>query len=205
MSLPGSNEDHLQQLASAGIGVTSRGALIVPNGITTSVNGPVISQGVPSWTSAGEITITGTGSNPTKGVRSKDNISYRQVGDKEWEIVLTYIQGTGSGLSGSGDYLITLPNGLSFDTTLPNQQIYTGNIQTPTWEHAHNIIPNGNGLINNGSVAGHTWPIVYSATKFRVLAITYGGGGGVICWGSGFYTLGGDDPKLQMSFTFTSA
>ncbi len=203
MSLPGSNEDFLQQLTSSGINITSRGTLIVPNGITTSKNGPDIKVGTPSWTSAGEITMTATGLNPVKGTRSKDNISFRRLGDKEWEIILTYLQTSPSGTTGSGDYLITLPNGLSFDTTLPSQQIYTNNIQTSSWEHTHNIIPSGSGYINNGSTGGHVWPIVYSATKFRVLTVTYGKG--VMCWGGGFYSVGIDDPKIQLTFRFTSS
>jgi hypothetical protein len=156
----------------------------------------------PTWTSAGAITLTATTTNPTKGTPTFDNISYRQLGAKEWEIVLTYIQTSASGLSGNGDYLITLPNGLSFDTTLPSQQIWTGNIQTSTWVHTQYVIPNGNGMITNLSVGGNLFPMIYSSTRFRVLTITYGSG--IQCWGSNFYSVGGDNPRVQLSFRFTS-
>ena len=164
----------------------------------------VLTGAIPAWTSAGAITITATTTNPTKGAtRTQDNISYRQIGDKEWEIVLTYIQTANTGgNSGSGDYLITLPNGLSFDTTLPSQQIWTGNIGTSTWAHNTYVIPNGNGTITNNTVGGNIFPMVYNATKFRILTLTYGSG--IQCWGSGFYSVGGDNPRIQLSFRFTS-
>ena len=158
---------------------------------------------IPAWTSAGAITLTATTTTPVKGTSiTQDNISYRQIGTKEWEIVLTYIQTVASGNSGSGDYLITLPNGLSFDTTLPSQQIYTSNIGVSTWAHLPNVIPNGNGTITNLNVGGNLFPMIYSATKFRILTITYGSG--IQCWGSGFYSVGGDNPKIQLTFRFTS-
>ena len=157
---------------------------------------------VPAWTSAGAITLTATTTNPTKGTTTSDNISYRQLGAKQWEVVLTYIQTVADGVNGSGDYLFTLPNGLSFDATLPSQQIYTTNIGTNTYALMSYIIPSGSGLINNDSLGGQVYPIVYDATKFRILTTTWGSA--IQCWGSGYYALGGDDPKIQLTFRFTS-
>jgi hypothetical protein len=115
---------------------------------------------------------------------------------------MTYIQTAFSGLYGSGDYLITLPNGLSFDTTLPSQQIYTGGVGTSIWGHLPYVIPNCNGTITNNNVGGQIFPMVYNATKFRILTLTYGSG--IQPWGSGFYSVGGDIPKIQLTFRFTS-
>jgi hypothetical protein len=158
---------------------------------------------VPAWTSAGAITLTATTTSPTKGTTTSDNISYRQLGAKEWEVVMTYIQSAFTGgANGSGDYLITLPNGLSFDTTLPSQQITTTNIGTNTYALMTYIIPSGGGLINNGGLGGQVYPIVYSATKFRILTTTWAGS--IQCWGSGYYGIGGDTPKVQLTFRFTS-
>ena len=157
---------------------------------------------VPAWTSAGAITFTATTTSPTKGTTTSDNISYRQLGAKQWEIILTYIQTVANGVNGSGDYLVTLPNSLSFDTTLPSQQITTTNIGTNTYALMSYIIPSGSGLINNDTLGGQVYPIVYDATKFRILTTTYGSA--IQCWGSGYYSLGGDDPKIQLTFRFTS-
>ena len=164
---------------------------------TTSYN-----AGTPAWTSAGAITFTATTTTPTKGTTTSDNISYRQLGAKQWEIILTYIQTVANGVNGSGDYLVTLPNSLSFDTTLPSQQITTTNIGTNTYALMSYIIPSGSGLINNDSLGGQVYPIVYDATKFRILTTTWGSA--IQCWGSGYYSLGGDDPKIQLTFRFTS-
>ena len=158
--------------------------------------------GIPAWTSAGAITITATTTNPTKGTTTSDNISYRQLGAKQWEIILTYIQTVANGVGGSGDYLVTLPNSLSFDTTLPSQQITTTNIGTNTYALMTYIIPSGSGLINSDSLGGQVYPIVYSATKFRILTTSYNSA--IQCWGSGYYALGVDDPKIQLTFRFTS-
>jgi len=116
---------------------------------------------------------------------------------------MTYIQSSVSGgASGSGDYLVTLPNGLSFDTTLPSQPIYTSGVGTSTFAHLPNVIPNCNGTITNNTVGGQIFPMVYNATKFRILTLTYGSG--IQCWGSGFYSVGGDVPRIQLTFRFTS-
>lgn len=156
----------------------------------------------PGWTSAGAITLGGTATAPTKGTTTTDNISYRQIGAKEWEIALAYIQTVGSGLSGLGDYLITLPNSLQFDTTVPIQPIYTASTNANTWTLATYVIPSGSGLINNGGVGGQIYPIVYNATQFRIFTTTYGNA--TQCWGSNYYSVGGDVPKVKLTFRFTS-
>lgn len=176
---------------------TFAGDLTVTGNVTAT--GSILA--VPAWTSAGAITLTAITTNPTKGTTTSDNISYRQLGAKQWEVVITYFQSVGNGGGGSGDYLITLPNGLSFDTTLPSQPLYTGNAGASTFAHLAYIIPTGNGTITNNVVGGHTYPMVYSATKFRILTITYGSG--IQPWSSGFYSTG-DIPKIQLSFRFTS-
>ena len=168
----------------------------------TSGSSGTSGTGVPAWTSAGVITLTATTTSPVKGTTTSDNIRYRQVGAKEWEIVLTYIQTVGSVNTGSGDYLITLPNSLSFDTTLPSQQIYTGSVGTSTFALFPYVIPSANGTITNLGVGGQLFPIIYNSTRFRILTITYGTG--IQCWGSGFYSIGGDVPKIQLTFSFTS-
>ena len=194
-------------------------ALITTNGLTNYSNVNVVAYlagnitvgnittagsilAVPAWTSAGNITITATTTNPGKGTTTFDNISYRQLGAKQWEVVLTYIQTVANGVNGTGDYLVTLPNGLSFDTTLPSQQITTTDIGTNTYALMSYIIPSGSGLINNESLGGQVYPLVYNATKFRILTTSYGSA--IQCWGSGYYALGGDDPKIQLTFRFTS-
>lgn len=210
-TLSGSNvviDQYVDRIRIFEAGGSSRGAYLNVVSQSSGVGSEILTTtstnilATPAWTSAGPITLTATTTNPTKGTTTSDNISYRRLGEKQWEIVMTYNQSSNTGhAQGTGDYLITLPNGLSFDTTLPSQQIYTSNVGTNTWVHNAYIIPNGNGLITNNTVGGHTYPMVYSATKFRILAVSYGSG--ILCWGSGFYSTF-DIPKIQLSFRFTS-
>jgi len=172
-----------------------------PLGSPTGATGPT-GPAIPAWTSAGSITIAATVTAPTKGTVAADNISYRQVGTKQWQIIVTYMQTAGSGAAGNGDYVITLPNSLQFDTTLASQSIYTGNIQTNTWNLAPYIIPGAAGILTNGNIGGQVYPIVYNATQFRLLATSYGNS--VQCWGSSNYSIGDDVPKIQLTFAFTA-
>jgi hypothetical protein len=160
---------------------------------------------IPAWTSGGAITIGGTTTAPTKGgTLTKDNISYRQVGAKEWEVSLTYYQTSNTGANnGSGDYLFTLPNSLSFDTTVPTQVQYQSNINTSSWYLSTYVIPGANGMITQSSTGGRLFPIIYNATQFRILTIN--DTAWVKCMGSGHFQLG-DNPyvTLQLMFRFTS-
>lgn len=159
---------------------------------------------VPTWTSVGAISISGTTTAPTKGTRTVDNISYRQLGSKEWEVVMTYYQTANTGAAnGSGDYLFTLPNSLSFDTTLSSQVQYQSNIATNSWYLATYILPFGNGIISNGSTGGRLYPIIYNSTQFRLLAIN--DSQWVKCFGSGLFQMGDNSYlTIQLTFRFTS-
>ena len=159
---------------------------------------------VPVWTSAGAITIGATTTAPTKPTtRVKDNISYRQLGAKQWEVVMSWVVTSATGAAtGSGDFLFTLPNSLQFDTTLPSQSVYTSNVQTSTWAHIGYIIPSGSGVITNLFVGGQIYPMVYSSTQFRILGVTTSSG--VAPWGSAFFAIT-DATSMQLTFRFTSA
>jgi hypothetical protein len=154
-----------------------------------------------NWTNTGNITFGATTSIPTASINAPANtMSYRQIGAKQWEISMIYQFGT-SGLAGSGDYLFTLPNGLSFDTTQPMQIAYTGNVGTSTWILAAYALP-ASGLITTGTVGGQVYPIIWSANAFRVVATSYGAT--VQCWGSGNYPLSITSGGINMKFHFTS-
>ena len=168
----------------------------------TSGTSGVLTGSIPAWTSAGAITIGATTTAPTKPTtRVQDNISYRQIGAKQWEVIMSYVVTSATGaVNGTGDYLFTLPNSLSFDTTLPSQQIYTSGVATSSWNNITYVIPSGSGVINNGTVGGQVYPLVYNSTTFRIVTTTYGNA--VQCWGAGYY--GAACPGMQLTFRFTS-
>ncbi len=183
--------------ATGATGTNGTNGIVGSNGITGST-GP---QAFGSWISAGTIQSVGWGATttaPTVGGTTRNNISYRQLGPKEWEVALTY-QILSMGDGGSGDYLFTLPNSLQFDTTLPFQTAYTLNVGGNTWVLAGFIIPSGSGLINNGGVGGQVYPIVYDSTRYRILTTSYGSA--IQCWSDNYYGL---TSTCEMTFKFTS-
>lgn len=162
---------------------------------------------VPAWTSAGTIQsvgITGTTSAPTIGTSTRNNVSYRQLGAKEWELVMALDSTTTGGAAGSGDYLFTLPNGLSFDTTKAWQPVYTSNVLTNSWNHLRYTIPSSTGTLTNNNTGSITInAMVYSATQYRILAPIIGSG--IYCWSSTWYQLGSSPCGMSLTFRFTSA
>jgi hypothetical protein len=157
--------------------------------------------GVPAWISAGTIQSVGwnaTITAPTIGTSTRNNMSYRRLGEKEWEVSKVYEFGSG-GSAGTGDYLFTLPNSLQFDLTVPIQTAYADNVGSNTWVLARYILPTASGLINNGTVGGQVYPLIYNSTQFRILTTTYGNA--IQCWSAGYYGLSG---TIEMTFKFTS-
>lgn len=189
------------QGASGSTGLTGATGPTGATGIQ-GASGPNVS--IPAWTSGGAITIGGTTTAPTKGVTSKDNISYRQVGAKEWEVVLSYTQTSTTGsAAGSGDYLFTLPNSLSFDTTLASQPQYQASINTSTWVLIGYTIPSSAGAIaGDVNTGGRAYAIIYSATQFRILTVN--DANWIKCMGSTHWQINGWNLILQLTFRFTS-
>jgi hypothetical protein len=185
-------------------GPTGPQGAIGPQGSVGS-QGPVGSQGaggISSWISTGAIIFGGTTTAPTASTNAPvNNISYRQIGTKQWEVSLSYTFGSSPGTTGSGDYLFTLPNSLSFDTSVPMQKTYQLYVGVNTWELATYIIP-ASGLINNGGVGGQVYPIPWNSTQFRILTTSYGNS--IRCWGSSYYDMITTTGGINMTFQFVS-
>ena len=174
--------------------------VVVDNSGLTQTYKTTIEDLIGDWIDAG--TINGVGWNatttaPTVGAVSKNNIKYRNIGGKNWEVYLTYGGITG-GSVGSGDYLFTLPGGLLFDNTIPGQSLYQIRVGEDSPAPGVFSVPS-TGLISNGTVIGQTYAVPYLQNIFRIFTTTYGTGNR--CWGSGFY---GIDSGISMSFSFTS-
>ncbi len=151
------------------------GQVLMSNGANAVCWGT--STGVGSWVSAGTIQSVGlaaTTTAPTLGTTSKNNVSYRQIGAKEWEVVYT-LTATSQPTAGSGDYLFTLPNSLSFDTTLNWQPIFTGSVGAAATLNRLYFLPGPSAsqiAFTNGNTASAygAGPVVYDATRFRFFA-----------------------------------
>ncbi len=112
------------------------------------------------------ITVSATTSAPALGTRSIEQINYRTMGDKRH---LCYRLGWAAGTAGSGDYLYTLPSGVSFNTTSGYNPTYTGTLWSPSVNAmALYLIPVSGGIVQNGNWSTHAYVIPYSSTTFRL-------------------------------------
>ncbi len=164
----------------------------------------------PAWTSAGTIqsvgwTSTG-GVNVVPGSTSRNNVSYRQVGIKEWQVVYTFTATGGFTNAGSGQYLFVLPNGLQFDTTLPWQPAFTGGA-SPSHANRQYFLPGPSSMQitftggGNGAQFG-MGVVVYNPTRFRIFATDVGNGAPQPV--ANGYWGGSDQLTFSVSFLFTS-
>jgi hypothetical protein len=139
---------------------------------------------------------------------------YRRLGEKEWEVVMSFRTDEGVSSSGAGDYLFTLPNGLSFDLTLPWQTAFTGTAMVSGYididEFHWNSLPMSNGDMTGKSASSdgaitfvgtiQSTVLIYDATHFRILVKGPSTGGGssyvggpynnwIGPWGSGLFPI----------------
>jgi len=117
-----------------------------------------------AYTNAGTITIGATTTAPTKGTIVTDRIMASRKGQR-LQAKFQYEQST-AGTAGSGDYLFTLPSGLSFDSNVVSFYTGAGTATIGTYSKSY---------VGTGKVSSDTSPslgislIAYSATQFRVL------------------------------------
>jgi hypothetical protein len=186
------------------------GKVINSGNATNTGDAPRWDQINPAWTfsttsSSFNTNITATTTAPVASGSQLCSYNYRQIGYREWQISLTFDGNSVAPTNaGSGDFLFLLPGNLTF---LPNNdryiRYYTGNVGTSTWENTRYIYPDASGVINDGNTAGGTlWPVIWANDRFRVLAIT-DGGGQKRCVGSAYYGLG-STMRFRLQFRFYS-
>jgi hypothetical protein len=186
------------------------GAYVVMNdsGNTTTYKTLVSNLG-SSWVSAGTIQSVGWGATttaPTIGATLNNNLSYKQLGYKQWQITMSFNNNGNGGAganAGSGDYLFSLPNGLSFDTTVPWQTTYTSSVMANDTNFGKFLLPSSGGMISDGagSTSSMFGPILWSSSQFRIMS--YIPGSAISCVGSPYFpvtaTIG-----FTLSFQFIS-
>ena len=166
------------------------------------------SVGGTSFVSAGTVqsvglasVISGTltpGTAPTITASTQNNVRYRQIGPKEWEVqaILFFTNGT----AGSGDYVLTLPAGLQFDITSPYQVPYTAAPNNSLGWYAYGL---PGGWVEFSQNAANTFfqssIIPIDATRYRIIPV---GPTGDNFWSAGWYELGAYSSYRKWSFTF---
>jgi hypothetical protein len=139
---------------------------------------------------------------PTIGTTTQNNIRYRQIGPKEWEVQGVLYQTGNSTSGGNGDLLFTLPNSLQFDTSSPFQQVYTSFANDSAGWLAF-ILPGSQAIANRSGAGSYSLSgaTPYDATRYR---IAFNGPSNAY-WSSSYYTLAAGNPSYyKWSFTFTT-
>jgi hypothetical protein len=130
----------------------------------------------------------------------------QQVGPKTWNLIYQYRgEGTAVGFDGPtpADFVFSLPTGLVFDTTLPFQNAFGGNIATSSHYNRGYFLPGAsstqfNAGGNTGSENG-SGIIVWSNSQFRFM-ITTASDGGPRAWGTNYWN--NTDTWINIGFQF---
>lgn len=158
--------------------------------------GPTGPTGASNSTFQNGIIVTATTSNPVISTRSIDQINYRTIGDK---YKICYKLGWSAGTAGSGDYLIDLPTGITFNTTSGYNPTYTGVYWSPNVNSmAPYLIPVVGGIVQSGNWNNSIYVIPYDSNSFR-LAITSNNLNSFLSWNNTFFPLS-TEGTLQLEF-----
>ena len=140
------------------------------------------------------VTISATITPPTSGTRTIDQTFAVDNGaTKTITLQLSY-EGLGVG---SGDYLISLPEGITFNTNAGYNPTYTGLPWLPTVSYmAPYIIPMQGGIVFAGAWSVSAFVVPYSSTHYRIL---FAYGGLFTFWSSSFFAF---NTNTAMTGTF---
>ena len=115
-----------------------------------------------------QLTIIGTSANPSKGTAVIDYINLVDDGSGWCTVSLNFVQ-TAGGSPGSGDYLIKLPGGYSFDTSVHIPNSIVGDPGSNASEKKA-WIPGSTGLLGNNSSTLNSRVAIYSAFYFKIIS-----------------------------------
>jgi hypothetical protein len=132
------------------------------------------------------VTISATTTAPTTGTRTADKTFAVDNGaTKNITLQLGFVGGT----AGSGDYLFSLPSGVTFNTGTGYNPTYTGTSWFPsggTW--APYLIPMNGGIINGSVFSASMFAIPYSSTQYRIAIVTVNNSQDF--WSSAMFNMG---------------
>ena len=140
------------------------------------------------------VIVSATGTAPTSGTRTIDQTFAVDNGaTKTITLKLSYV---GSAV-GSGDYLISLPEGITFNTNAGYNPTYTGLAWLPTVSYmAPYIIPMQGGIVFAGAWSVSAFVVPYSSTHYRIL---FAYGASFTFWSSSFFAF---NANTAMTGTF---
>ena len=130
------------------------------------------------------VSVSATATAPNSGTRTIDRTYAVDNGATK----TIYLQlGYEGSAAGSGDYLFSLPAGITFNTNAGYNPIYTGTLWSPNVASmAPYLIPMQGGIVYAGVWSHLAFVVPYSSTQYRVL---FAYSGSLTSWGSGFFAL----------------
>ena len=168
---------------------TSGAALIGPQGPQGPAGSP--GAGVSNTTVQNSITIGNTSPvviPPSGGNRTIQRIESRTVGDK---INLTYKLGMTGATTGAGDYLLSLPTGMTFNTA------YNPTYNGALWANgvaamSPFLIPAAGGIVIPGWWTMKVYAVPYDTNRFRLAVTSNGDQAKFAFWSAGYYACNAD-------------
>ena len=150
---------------------------------------------VSDTTVENSITLGSTGIAPTTGARTVQRLESQRIGDRAR---ISYKLGYAGGNAGSGEYLLTLPTGMAFNTTY--HPLFTG----PIWQgDVHNMaiyfIPASGGIVIPSHWTNQIMVVPYDATRFRLAFTNNNSQTTYQFWHSGWYAAS-SNTGLNISF-----
>jgi hypothetical protein len=127
----------------------------------------------------------------------------QQIGPKNWNVIYQLRANGTQNAQNPGDFVFTLPPGLSFDTNIPFQNNYSGSVNTSSHANRQYFLPGGFTMqFNAGSGTGSQFGAgvaTWSGNQFRFF-ITDGSNGGPRAWGSSYWN--NSDTSINLGFSF---
>lgn len=128
------------------------------------------------------VTISATGTAPSTGTRTMDRTFAVDNGATRR---ITLQLGYEGSAAGSGDYLFSLPTGITFNTNAGYNPIFTGTLYSPSYSAmAPSIIPISGVITQNGAWNQYMFVVPYSSTQYRIVI---GYGSSIYFWHSGWF------------------
>lgn len=128
------------------------------------------------------VTISATTTAPTTGTRTVDR-TYA-VDNGAMKTIYLQLGYVGSG-AGNGDYLFSLPSGVTFNNGTGYNPIFTGTVFNPNFsDMAPSIIPISGVITQNGAWNHYMSVVPYSSTQYRIVIAS---GGTITFMNSGFF------------------
>ena len=131
------------------------------------------------------VTISATGAAPTTGTRTIDKtVAIDNGATRRITLQLGYV----GSAAGSGDYLFSLPTGITFNTNAGYNPIFTGTLYSPSFSAmAPSIIAISGVITVSGAWNQYMFVVPYSSTQYRIVI---GYGGTIAFWSSGWFWAG---------------